>query len=101
ASPTPYPRWPRLRAFSKRHAGVLRFVAGVGCAALVAWAIVWWQPKPQKLTQEDIDASVLHTLQTKSLPARAAKAAEAVRPSLVRVRGFAEPVPEKAKPKGK
>jgi S1-C subfamily serine protease len=68
---------------------------------VLAGAFLWSQPKPRTLTQEDIDASVLHTLQTKNLPARAAKAADMVRPSLVRVRGFAEPAPEKAKPKGK
>src|SRR5205823_5311377 len=40
------------------------------------------------ITQEDIDAAVLHTLETVELPSRAAKAAEAVRESVVRVRGL-------------
>ena len=83
----PSPRWPRVRAFSKRHAGILRFLAGAGCVAVLAGAFLWSQPKPRTLTQEDIDASVLHTLQTKNLPARAAKAAEASaapRPFLVK-----------------
>jgi S1-C subfamily serine protease len=85
----------------KRHAGLLRFFAGAAVALLIAAAYLGSQPRPRALTQEDIDASVLHTLQTKSLPSRAAKAADAVRPSLVRVRGFAEPMPPNAKAKAK
>jgi S1-C subfamily serine protease len=45
-------------------------------------------PAPRALTQNDIDAAVLHTLETQSLPAKAAKAYEAVRESVVRVRGL-------------
>jgi S1-C subfamily serine protease len=44
---------------------------------------------------------VLHTLENKTLPARAAKAADIVRPSLVRVGGFGEPPPSKGRPKAK
>ena len=39
------------------------------------------------LTQKDIDAAVLHTLETKPLPSPAARAYEAVRRSVVLVRG--------------
>ena len=39
------------------------------------------------LTQKDIDAAVLHTLETVQMPSHAAKAYEAVRRSVVRVRG--------------
>jgi S1-C subfamily serine protease len=39
-------------------------------------------------TQKDIDAGVLHTLETKPLPSPAAKAAEIIRPSVVRVQGL-------------
>jgi serine protease DegQ len=53
------------------------------------------------LGQEDIDAAVLHTLENKTLPSRAAKAADMVRESLVRVRGFGEPPPSKGAPKTK
>ena len=95
------PRWARVRALGKRHAGLLRFLAGAAFALLIAAAYLSSQPRPRPLTQEDIDASVLHTLETKTLPSRAAKAADAVRPSLVRVRGFAEPEPPKAKAKAK
>jgi len=48
------------------------------------------RPAPRALTQDDIDAAVLHTMENKTLPSRAAKAAEAVRPSVVLVRGFAD-----------
>lgn len=97
----PPSRWNRVQALGRRHAGWLRVLAGAAFALVIAAAYVWSQPRPRVLTQEDVDASVLHTLETKSLPSRAAKAADMVRPSLVRVRGFAEPAPSKAQPKGK
>ena len=53
---------------------------------------------PQKLTQKDIDSAVLRTLQTNTLPSAAAKAAEIIRPSVVRVVGYG---PEKATPEAK
>jgi len=40
------------------------------------------------LTQKDIDRAVLHTLANEELPSPAAKAAEAIAPSVVRVRGI-------------
>ena len=40
------------------------------------------------LTQEHIDKDVLHTLETKTLPSRAARAADAVMPAVVRVQGY-------------
>lgn len=43
-------------------------------------------PTTRPITQEDIAAAVLHTLETKTLPSAAAKAYEAIRPSVVRVR---------------
>jgi len=45
-------------------------------------------PTSRTITQEDIDAAVLHTLETAQLPSHAAKAYEAVRRSVVRVRGL-------------
>jgi len=67
--------------------------------ALVLWAYHRIQPEPQVLTQDHIDAAVLRTLTDMTLPSRAAKAAEIVRPSLVRVRSFREASPEEGKPK--
>ena len=43
-------------------------------------------PSQPTLTQEHIDAAVLHTLATKDLPSRAARASAAIAPSVVRIR---------------
>lgn len=51
-----------------------------------AWLL---QPSPRVLKQSDIDAAVLHTLETRRLPSRTARAAEAVRESVVEVRSYA------------
>lgn len=67
-------RWPALSV-------VLAVCAGLAGAWLA-------QPRLRPLTQEDIDAAVLHTLQTKSLPSRAAQAAGAVRQSVVEILGY-------------
>jgi S1-C subfamily serine protease len=42
----------------------------------------------RELTQKDIDAAVLRTLTTQNLPSAAARAAEKIRPSVVRVMSF-------------
>ena len=68
------------------------------CAALVAGGATWWPRQGKALTQKDIDSAVLRTLQTQTLPSPAAKAAEIVRPSVVRVVGYG---PEKATPEAK
>jgi S1-C subfamily serine protease len=64
--------------------------AGGGLLVLRAVALVYGlrTPTPRPITQQDIDAAVLHTLATKSLPSRAAKAYAAIRPSVVEVRGL-------------
>jgi S1-C subfamily serine protease len=61
--------------------------AGILVAALGLGLWAWHQRTPD-ITQDDIDAAVLHTLETKPLQSRAAKAAEAVRQSVVRVQGY-------------
>ena len=43
---------------------------------------------PRKLTQEDINAAVLKTLETTTLPSASAKAYEAIAPSIVRVMSY-------------
>jgi S1-C subfamily serine protease len=45
-------------------------------------------PSTRQITQEDIRAAVLHTLETNTLPSPMAKAYEVIRPSIVRVRGL-------------
>lgn len=93
-------RFRRLRSLGTRYAGFLSFLGGALCVALFAGAYLWSQPQPRALNQEDIDSAVLHTLENKTLPSRAAKAAEIVRPSVVRVRGFGEAPPAKDRPEG-
>jgi len=64
----------------------------LGAGALIAVAIVYGNsvlhPQSRELTQEDIDGAVMHTLETKMLPSQAARAYEAIRNSVVRVREF-------------
>ncbi len=84
-------RW-RLPAWRPpaRYRGLLLMGAG-GLIVLLAVALVGVRtPPPRRITQQDIDAAVLHALTTKPLPSRAAKAYEAIRPSVVRVRGWGD-----------
>jgi len=71
-------------------ASAIGAVAGLAAAALVLLAQSALREAPRALTQKDIDAAVLSTLETKALPSAAARAYEAVRPSVVRVRGQRE-----------
>jgi S1-C subfamily serine protease len=89
ASPAPAAATPgRLRRFAARHERTLLFFSGLLIALAVAVGYDARRPVPVELTQDDIDAAVLQTLETKPLSSRPAKAAEAVRQSVVRVRGF-------------
>ena len=58
-------------------------------AALLATS-VWHNGAhgPQALTQKDIDAAVLRTLTTQNMPSPAARAAEKIRPAVVRVMSY-------------
>ena len=84
----PASRRARLLDWTSRNERVLvvAVTAFVVAAAAVTYALL--RPPPRALTQEDIDAAVLQTLETVPLPSQAAKAYEIVRPSVVRVRGF-------------
>ena len=84
----PLTRRAKLRAFFGRHDKAVMFFSGLVIALAVVAGRDAMREAPQELTQEDIDAAVLHTMQNKPLPSRAAKAAEAVRQSVVRVRGY-------------
>jgi S1-C subfamily serine protease len=79
----------RWRAFGARHERALLVAAGglVALGLVVVHAML--TPPPSTLAQKDIDAAVLHTLETAQLPAHATKAYEAVHRSVVRVRGQA------------
>ncbi|MFN3565550.1 MAG: S1C family serine protease [Burkholderiaceae bacterium] len=74
------------RLASSRNALVAAAVGGL-IVALGFAAAVSFKPAPRPITQRDIDRAVLHTLTTKPLPSAAARAYEAVRRSVVLVRG--------------
>ena len=78
------------RKLSRRAEGLLLVAAGAAVAALFALLVGRGGPPPQTITQQDIDAAVRHTLETKPLPSVASRAAEAVRPSVVRVQGLTD-----------
>jgi serine protease DegQ len=67
---------------------------GLGSAGTMYWP----RQGGHTLTQKDIDAAVLRTLQTATLPSPAAKAAEIIRPSVVRVVSYGT---EKTTPEAK
>jgi S1-C subfamily serine protease len=73
------------------------FAAGGLVALTLVGTYAVTRTLPQPISQRDIDAAVLHTLETAQLPAVAAKAYEAIRPSVVRVIGLG---PEAEEDKG-
>jgi S1-C subfamily serine protease len=84
ASPAPRPWWRRVFAHHER---LLLVLGGGLVAALLVISYGTRPPATQSLTQKEIDAAVLHTLETKPLPSPAAKAWQVIQPSVVRVRG--------------
>ena len=92
ASKRPSPQTPGrltlLQKFNARRNLLLCLAAGAIAALFLVAVKISSTSSPRRITQHDIDAAVLHTLKTKSLPSRAAKAYEAIRPSVVRVRGL-------------
>lgn len=84
----PAPRRGRLRQFCRRRERLLWAIASAGLVAAVIWGHDVVMPRSRTLTQRDIDAAVLHTLETQALPSTAAKAYGIVRPSVVRVRSL-------------
>lgn len=86
ASPGRLRRW---RQGATRAAGSPRTLwAGMALLAALLAASVWQQTGPKALTQKDIDAAVLRTLTTQNLPSQAARAAEKIRPAVVRVMSY-------------
>jgi S1-C subfamily serine protease len=79
----------RWRSRLAKYGQVSAFFAGIVLALAIVLIRDALAPPQTQLTQEDIDAAVLHTLETRDLPSRAARAAEAVRQSVVRIRGYA------------
>lgn len=76
------------RNFYQRHERLVWVAAGGLFALALVFTYATITPSPRQITQEDIRAAVLHTLETNTLPSPGAKAYEVVRPSIVRVRGL-------------
>ena len=88
AQPPPRKARAAVAAFLRRHERALWVTA----CALLAASLYFGRPllaSPHKeLTQDDIDAAVMHSLESKTPPSVYAKAVEVIRPSVVRVRNM-------------
>ena len=84
-SPAPYSR---RRAFAQRHSAPLWAATGALLAMLLMLGLLWLRPGSHAITQDDIDAAVRQSLEKEPLPSAAAKADEAILPSVVRVVGL-------------
>lgn len=80
----------RIASFAARHERPL-LVAFGSALALAAMIYGGAQKPPRALTQEDIDAAVMHTFENKTLPSQAARAFDKLRGSVVRVRDLSDP----------
>jgi S1-C subfamily serine protease len=89
ATPEPDPSAPAAPAARSRLAlssPKLLWVAILVLAALLVYSLsLSMRPMQRKLTQADINAAVLKTLETQTIPSEYAKAYEKIRPSVVRV----------------
>ena len=67
-----------------------RWLGALGLGVLLGGVLAagLWRGEGRALTQADIDAAVLHTLQNQILPSKASQAAAVIAPSVVAVRGF-------------
>ena len=82
----PSPAGP-LQRWARRYERPLLVLTGILVCLCAMFALGGLQSRPgAALSQEDIDAAVVHTLVTKDLPSRSARAAEAILPSIVRIR---------------
>ena len=79
-----------LRRISPTDPRLLWSAMALLALALVVCITLLLARAPRVLTQKDINAAVLKTLETTTLPSAAAKAYEAVLPSVVRVMAYAQ-----------
>jgi len=96
----PSPHGALRRRFAPRGPQLLIAAVGV-CVLVLALALVSRTTAPREVTQQDIDAAVLRSLETQPLPSRSAKAYQVIRPSVVRVRGLAAKPKDDGKMDGK
>ena len=81
------------RVFPRPDSATVKAAMAGALGALVMLTVaaslyLWLGPKQFKLTQENINAAVEHSLQEVVLPSPAAKAYETILPSVVRVNGY-------------
>ena len=81
----PAPRTARWKNAFLRHERWAMLFIGLAIGGAMWWASERFGTPRQVLTQKDIDGAVLKTLETVPLPSKAAKAYEAILPSVVRV----------------
>ncbi|MEJ7929230.1 trypsin-like peptidase domain-containing protein [Ramlibacter sp. AN1015] len=74
----------RSRRIRRPSSTELLWVAVLVMAMLLAWSFAE-RPAQRRITQEDINAAVLKTLETQQIPSEYTRAYEAIRPSVVRV----------------
>ena len=77
-----------ISQFVRHDPRALWLVIGLLSLALLATLWLTLRPGARQLTQDDIDAAVLKTLESNILPSAAAKAYEAILPSVVRVTSY-------------
>jgi S1-C subfamily serine protease len=80
--------WARLGVRAARRPGPLWALAGALLAVLALLATPALRPGQRVITQDDIDKAVRASLEKEPLPSAAARAYEAIRPSVVRVVGL-------------
>ena len=88
AASSPRKRFARLRSLSLADPRLVWSAIALLVVLLVANLGLTLRPAQPRITQEIIDSAVLKTLETAELPSPAAKAYEAILPSVVQVLGF-------------
>ena len=92
AEVTPGPWW-RFKSLQKQlrlnNLTLLWSMLGL-LALMLALSLFSSKPGERRITQEDINAAVLKTLETTQLPSAAAKAYDTIMPSVVRVVGYSK-----------
>jgi S1-C subfamily serine protease len=81
-------RWQRVKAWTSRHATPLAACGGALLATVAVLLVLGVRPGHQVITQDDIDQAVRASLEKEPLPSAAARAYEAIAPSVVRVVGL-------------
>ncbi len=91
----------RLRRLWRRYDRPLLVLAGALFAVVLVATYAKMQPRPYEITQKDIDAAVLSTLENTPLPSIEARAYAAILPSVVRVVGIGPEEDDDEKAPGK